>query len=61
MRSDYFECFVAALWQRKGFKTVYRTPDGYDEGVDEALAPASKDPAALHRGIAAALAVAARS
>jgi hypothetical protein len=34
MRSDYFECFVAALWQRRGFKTVYRTPDSYDDGVD---------------------------
>src|SRR5262249_2431099 len=34
MRSDYFECLVAALWQRKGFKKVYRTPDSYDDGVD---------------------------
>ena len=34
MRPDYFECFVAALWQRKGFKRVYRTPDSFDDGVD---------------------------
>jgi HJR/Mrr/RecB family endonuclease len=34
MRSDYFECLVAVLWQRKGFRTVYRTPDSYDDGVD---------------------------
>jgi len=34
MRSDYFECFVAALWQRKGFNRVYRTPDSFDDGVD---------------------------
>jgi len=34
MRPDYFECLVAALWQRKGFKKVYRTPDSYDDGVD---------------------------
>ena len=34
MRSDYFECLVAALWQRKGFHKVYRTPNSYDDGVD---------------------------
>jgi hypothetical protein len=34
MRSDYFECLVAVLWQRKGFRRVYRTPDSYDDGVD---------------------------
>jgi SNF2 family DNA or RNA helicase len=34
MRSNYFECLVAVLWQRKGFGTVYRTPDSYDDGVD---------------------------
>src|SRR5262249_32760264 len=34
MRSEYFECLVAILWKRKGFRTVYRTPDSHDDGVD---------------------------
>ena len=34
MRSGYFECLIAVLWQRKGFKKVYRTPDSHDDGVD---------------------------
>jgi HJR/Mrr/RecB family endonuclease len=34
MRPDYFECLVAVLWQRKGFQSVYRTPDSHDDGVD---------------------------
>ena len=34
MRSDYFECLIAVLWQRRGFRGVYRTPDSYDDGVD---------------------------
>jgi HJR/Mrr/RecB family endonuclease len=34
MRSDYFECLIAVLWARKGFRRVYRTPDSYDDGVD---------------------------
>jgi HJR/Mrr/RecB family endonuclease len=34
MRSEYFECLVAMLWKRKGFRTVYRTPDSHDDGVD---------------------------
>ncbi|KXU87123.1 hypothetical protein CR51_35910 [Caballeronia megalochromosomata] len=33
MEWDYFESLVAALWQKKGFRTVYRTPR-QDEGVD---------------------------
>ena len=34
MRPNYFEGLVAALWQKKGFRTVYRTSDSYDDGVD---------------------------
>jgi SNF2-related domain/Restriction endonuclease/Helicase conserved C-terminal domain len=34
MRSDYFECLIAVLWQRKGFRSVYRTSESYDDGVD---------------------------
>jgi len=34
MRPDYFECLVAVLWQRIGFRQVYRTPDSHDDGVD---------------------------
>jgi hypothetical protein len=34
MRSNYFEGLVATLWQKKGFRTVYRTPDSKDDGVD---------------------------
>ncbi|MGD0188094.1 MAG: SNF2-related protein [Roseiarcus sp.] len=30
---SYFECLVAAIWQKRGFKTVYRTPQ-HDDGVD---------------------------
>ena len=33
MKWDYFEWFVAALWLKKGFKTVYKTPM-QDGGVD---------------------------
>jgi HJR/Mrr/RecB family endonuclease len=33
MEWDYFEALVAAIWQKKGFRTVYRTPR-QDEGVD---------------------------
>jgi Holliday junction resolvase len=33
MEWDYFEALVAAIWQKKGFRTVYRTPT-QDEGVD---------------------------
>jgi len=33
MRWDYFECLVAALWQRRGYRSVYRTPKT-DCGVD---------------------------
>jgi hypothetical protein len=33
MEWDYFEAYVAAVWQKKGFKTVYRTP-ARDGGVD---------------------------
>ena len=30
---DYFECFIAALWLKRGFKSVYKTPPR-DEGID---------------------------
>ena len=33
MEWGYFECFVAALYLKQGFKTVYRTPM-HDDGVD---------------------------
>ena len=33
MKWDYFECLIAALWQKKGFAAVYRTPR-QDDGVD---------------------------
>jgi hypothetical protein len=33
MEWDYFEALIAAIWQKKGFRTVYRTPR-QDEGVD---------------------------
>lgn len=33
MEWDYFECLIAAIWQRKGYKVVYRTPQ-HDDGVD---------------------------
>ena len=33
MEWEYFECFVAALWLKRGFKSVYKTPV-HDEGVD---------------------------
>ena len=33
MEWDYFECLVAAIWQKRGYKTVYLTPQ-HDDGVD---------------------------
>jgi len=33
MEWDYFECLVAAIWQKRGYKTVYLTPQ-QDDGVD---------------------------
>jgi Holliday junction resolvase len=33
MEWDYFECFVGALWLKRGFKSVYKTP-AHDDGVD---------------------------
>ncbi len=33
MEWDYFECLVAAIWQKRGYKTVYLTPL-QDDGVD---------------------------
>jgi hypothetical protein len=33
MQWDYFECFVAALWSKMGYRRVYRTPIT-DDGVD---------------------------
>ena len=33
MEWDYFECLIAAIWQKLGYKTVYRTPQ-QDDGVD---------------------------
>jgi superfamily II DNA or RNA helicase len=30
---DYFECLIAAIWQKRGYRTVYRTPQ-HDDGVD---------------------------
>jgi hypothetical protein len=33
MEWDYFEALVAAIWQKKGFRTVYRTPR-HDGGAD---------------------------
>ena len=33
MKWEYFEWFVAALWLKKGFKTVYKTPM-QDGGID---------------------------
>ena len=30
---DYFECLIAAMWQKQNYKTVYRTPQ-HDDGVD---------------------------
>jgi hypothetical protein len=34
MDSRHFEGFVAALWQKKGYQWVQRTPDSHDDGVD---------------------------
>lgn len=34
MNPRHFEGFVAALWQKKGYQFVERTPDTYDDGVD---------------------------
>jgi hypothetical protein len=33
MEWDYFECLVASIWQKRGYKTVYLTPP-QDDGVD---------------------------
>jgi hypothetical protein len=33
MRWDYFECVVALMWQKRGYRRVYRTPRT-DDGVD---------------------------
>jgi hypothetical protein len=33
MQWDYFECMVAAMWRKQGYKSVYRTPK-HDDGVD---------------------------
>jgi Holliday junction resolvase len=33
MEWDHFEAYVAAVWRKKGFRTVYRTPT-HDGGVD---------------------------
>jgi len=33
MRWDYFECLAASVWQKKGYRYVYRTPPT-DDGVD---------------------------
>lgn len=33
MQWDYFECLIAVLWQKKGYRMVYRTPT-HDDGVD---------------------------
>lgn len=34
MSPRHFEAFVAALWQKKGYQFVQRTPDSGDDGVD---------------------------
>lgn len=34
LQPDYFEGLIAALWVKKGFKTVIRTPASNDDGVD---------------------------
>jgi Holliday junction resolvase len=34
LQPDYFEALVAALWAKKGFKTIVRTPASNDDGVD---------------------------
>lgn len=34
MSPRHFEGLVAALWQKKGYEFVERTPDTYDDGVD---------------------------
>lgn len=34
MRPNYFECLVAAIWNRRGFQEVIRTPGARDDGVD---------------------------
>jgi hypothetical protein len=34
MSARHFEAFVAALWQKKGYQFVERTPDSGDDGVD---------------------------
>jgi Restriction endonuclease/Helicase conserved C-terminal domain len=40
MKWDYFECLIAALWQKQNYKTVYRTPH-HDDGVDVVAIKAS--------------------
>jgi HJR/Mrr/RecB family endonuclease len=40
MEWDYFECLIAAIWQKRGFKTVYLTPQ-HDDGVDVVAITAS--------------------
>ena len=34
MQPRYFEAFVAALWEKRGYDYVYRTPDAGDGGID---------------------------
>jgi hypothetical protein len=34
MQPRYFEAFVAALWEKRGYDYVYKTPDAGDGGVD---------------------------
>lgn len=34
MRPDYFECLIAALWRKQGYRMVERTPSSGDNGVD---------------------------
>jgi hypothetical protein len=33
MEWGYFECLIAAIWQKQNYKMVYRTPQ-HDDGVD---------------------------
>jgi hypothetical protein len=40
MEWDYFECLVAAIWQKRGYKRVYLTPQ-QDDGVDVVAITAS--------------------
>ena len=34
MPARHFEALIAALWHKRGYRTVYRTPDAGDHGVD---------------------------